>query len=227
MVHKRSAKRFITLPAAGYGGRSWAEVVRRLTVDQHTEEVLEDLDLEAERRRAEVATEEERQRSREEEEVLRRVQQVKAERTQLHQGQGEGAAGSSEPLDAEAASLYRAGAARANYLALDRADLTYSAKELCRRMSEPTVADLAQLRRLAKYLAGAPRLMYSHPWQEAAGITVYVDTDFAGCSFTRKSTSGGLAFRGRHLLKTWSCTQKVVTLSSGEAELAGVVKGAA
>ena len=32
--------------------------------------------------------------------------------------------------------------------------------------------------------------------------------------------------RGGRLLKHWSCTQKVVTLSSGEAELAGVVKGA-
>ena len=31
---------------------------------------------------------------------------------------------------------------------------------------------------------------------------------------------------GGHLIKHWSSTQKVVTLSSGEAELAGVVKGA-
>ena len=31
--------------------------------------------------------------------------------------------------------------------------------------------------------------------------------------------------RSTHLLKHWSSTQKVVTLSSGEAELAGVVKG--
>ena len=31
---------------------------------------------------------------------------------------------------------------------------------------------------------------------------------------------------GTHLLKHWSSTQKVLTLSSGEAELAGVVKGA-
>ena len=31
---------------------------------------------------------------------------------------------------------------------------------------------------------------------------------------------------GKHLIKHWSSTQKVVTLSSGEAELYGVVKGA-
>ena len=32
---------------------------------------------------------------------------------------------------------------------------------------------------------------------------------------------------GSHLVKHWSSTQKVVTLSSGEAELAGIVKGSA
>eukprot|EP00974_Lingulodinium_polyedra_P102353 9911601-Lingulodinium_polyedra.AAC.1 len=74
--------------------------------------------------------------------------EVRAARAGLLRQKGE-AAGSSDPLDAAAASLYRAGAARANYLALDRADLAFAAKELCRRMSSPTVADLVQLRRLA------------------------------------------------------------------------------
>ena len=32
--------------------------------------------------------------------------------------------------------------------------------------------------------------------------------------------------RGGHLLKHWAVTQKTITLSSGEAELGGVVKGA-
>ena len=32
---------------------------------------------------------------------------------------------------------------------------------------------------------------------------------------------------GSHLVKHWSSTQKTVTLSSGEAELAGIVKGTA
>ena len=33
--------------------------------------------------------------------------------------------------------------------------------------------------------------------------------------------------RGEHVIKHWSSTQKVVALSSGEAELAGIVKGSA
>ena len=37
---------------------------------------------------------------------------------------------------------------------------------------------------------------------------------------------GGLAMMGKHLIKSWSTTQTVVALSSGEAEYYGVAKGA-
>jgi hypothetical protein len=103
--------------------------------------------------------------------------------------------------------------------------MAFAAKELCRRMGAPTRTDLEALRRLAKYAAGRPRVVYQFNWQEPGQLNVYVDTDFAGCTETRRSTSGGCALLGSHLLKHWSTTQKVVTLSSGEAELAGVVKG--
>merc|ERR1712020_864131 len=79
---------------------------------------------------------------------------------------------------------------------------------------------------LTRYLAGRPRLVYDYPWQDATPVLdAWVDTDFAGCLRTRKSTSGGLAARGAHVLKHWSSMQKTIALSSGEAELAGVVKG--
>jgi hypothetical protein len=130
------------------------------------------------------------------------------------------------PLQGTEVGLFRSYAARANYLAMDRPELAYPAKELCRRMKEPVKGDLRALRRLAQYLADSPRLVYQFAWQDAADLAVYTDTDFAGCRASRRSTSGGCAMRGRHLLKHWSVTQKVVTLSSGEAELAGVVRGA-
>ena len=53
------------------------------------------------------------------------------------------------------------------------------------------------------------------------------DTDYAGCGETRKSTNGGLVRLGDHLVKSWSNTQAVVALSSGEAEYYGLVRGAA
>jgi len=133
----------------------------------------------------------------------------------------------SRPLQAEELTLFRSGSARANYLAMDRPDLSFATKELCRRMSAPCARDLAALRRVARYLVAAPRTVYAYKWQDEGELMVFVDTDFAGCLKTRKSTSGGCALIGTHLVKHWSTTQRVVTLSSGEAELAGIVKGAA
>ena len=76
-----------------------------------------------------------------------------------------------------------------------------------------------------RYLKDAARLVYDFKWQPECDLDVYVDTDFAGCQTTRRSTSGGVALRGSHLVKHWSSTQKAVTLSSAEAELCGIVKG--
>ena len=53
----------------------------------------------------------------------------------------------------------------------------------------------------------------------------HVDTDHVGCLKTRKSTSGGITRLGKHTIRTWSLTQYVVALSSGEAEYCGMVKG--
>jgi len=59
----------------------------------------------------------------------------------------------------------------------------------------------------------------------AENLDIWSDTDFAGCKEQRKSTSGGVLMLGRHCLKSWSRTQGVIALSSGEAEYYGMVKG--
>ena len=63
-------------------------------------------------------------------------------------------------------------------------------------------------------------------WQDKPElVTTWVDSDFAGCRRTGKSTSGGVLKLGDQLLKTWSITQGIIALSSGEAEYYGLVKG--
>ena len=52
------------------------------------------------------------------------------------------------PLTASSHTVFRALAARANYLAQDRPDLQFAAKEICRYMSAPTDASEAGLKRL-------------------------------------------------------------------------------
>ena len=58
-------------------------------------------------------------------------------------------------------------------------------------------------------------------------INTYGDSDFAGEADTRKSTSGGMMCIGDHMIKSWSTTQSVSALSTGEAELYAINKSAA
>ena len=95
-------------------------------------------------------------------------------------------------------------------------------------MSSPSKLSVEALKRLGRYLVRRPRLVFKYPFQETLdGVDVYGDTDHAGCLRTRKSTSGGCVMVGTHLIKSWASTQPTITLSSGEAELYGVVRAAA
>ena len=127
-------------------------------------------------------------------------------------------------LDKSLHTAFRASAARANYLAADRPDVQFPAKEVCRWMSSPTVSAWAALKRLVRYLVGLPRLVFRYVDQQVSSIDAYADTDWAGCARTRKSTSGGCIMLGHHALKTWSSTQASVSLSSGEAEFNGIIR---
>ena len=129
-------------------------------------------------------------------------------------------------LSTAAHTTFRALAARSNYLAQDRIDLIFAAKEACRFMSAPTESAEASLKRLGRYLLGHKRMVYTYPFQRAENIDVYSDTDWSGCPRTRRSTSGGCIMIGSHCIRTWSSTQPSVTLSSGEAEYYGLVKAA-
>ena len=94
-------------------------------------------------------------------------------------------------------------------------------------MSKPAGRDWNRLKILARYLVGRERMRQKFQYQKRGKrITVYTDTDFAGCRDTRKSTTGGVAALGQHVIKHWSKTQAVIALSSGEAEYYGTVLGA-
>ena len=125
------------------------------------------------------------------------------------------------------ASRFRGLVARVNYLSLDRPDLQFAAKTASQHMAQPKVCDSAKIKRIARYLVKATRAVQKFSWQEKpTQIKTYVDSDWAGNKITRKSTSGGAMFLGKHLIKSWSSTQHVMALSSGEAELYGMLKGA-
>ena len=98
-------------------------------------------------------------------------------------------------LNTEEASRYRALTARANYLAQDRPDIEFSVKEVARRMARPRQQDWIWLKRLARYLIGAPRAAILFHWHtNPQNFEVYVDADWAGCKSTGRSIRGGQQF---------------------------------
>ena len=132
-------------------------------------------------------------------------------------------------LDPAEATAYRALAARANYLARDRRDIAYATKDLCRGFSRPTKESYDKMKRVGGYLAGNHRLAFNFKCVDKVPtfIDIYRDTDFAGCQSTRRSTTGGVAMIGSHIVKHWSNTRTTVSLSSGEAESHGICAGVA
>ena len=132
----------------------------------------------------------------------------------------------SAELAAKLATPFRGAAARGNFLSPDRVDVQFACKEVCRWMSRPSEHAWKALKRVCRFLAGAPRLVYVFEQQTVDAIDIYTDTDWAGCPLTRKSTSGGCVMMGKHAIKHWSSTQTSISLSSGEAEFAGVIRGA-
>ena len=87
---------------------------------------------------------------------------------------------------------------------------------------------MEKLVRLGKYLVGKPRYVIVYKRQkDIHAIHAYGDSDFAGEVDTRKSTSGGMVCLGDHTVKSWSSTQSIIALSTGEAELYAINKCAA
>ena len=57
-------------------------------------------------------------------------------------------------------TAFREAATRANYLAADRLDVQFAAKEISRWMSKPTNTAWEALKRLCRYRVGLPRMMF-------------------------------------------------------------------
>eukprot|EP00959_Pyramimonas_sp_CCMP1952_P012884 272456-Pyramimonas_sp.AAC.1 len=95
-------------------------------------------------------------------------------------------------------------------------------------MQHPNVSDLAALKKLRRHLKKYPCLV-SRFFPEAMPkeLSMSVDTDWAGCPITRKSTNGMVAMFGKHTLRTQSTLQSTVALSSGEAEYYCILEGGA
>nr|GEZ81428.1 putative ribonuclease H-like domain-containing protein [Tanacetum cinerariifolium] len=78
------------------------------------------------------------------------------------------------------------------------------------------------VKRIFTYLKGKQHLGLWYPKDSPFNLMAYSDSDYAGASLDRKSTTGGCQFLGCRLI-SWQCKkQTVVATSSTEAEYVAV-----
>ena len=112
-------------------------------------------------------------------------------------------------------------------------DMAYAIKELPRCIQQPCIRDQRKLKHLIRYLAGTkhytfnikPSLRIDKNYNNPLDLNIFVDSDWAGCASTRKSTSGFIIQFCGTTIHYGSRTQSVVALSSAEAEFYAIGTG--
>ena len=133
----------------------------------------------------------------------------------------------SEKLTSSESTLCRSLVMKLAYVAQDRVDIAEAVKCLTRHMKEPRGGHMQELKRLGRYLVKNRRCVLTFARQTSdATLQVHVDSDWADDLFGKKSTTGVIVRRGKHLLRHMSWLQTLVALPSGEAEYYALIRGA-
>ncbi|GJS65737.1 putative ribonuclease H-like domain-containing protein [Tanacetum coccineum] len=114
--------------------------------------------------------------------------------------------------------LYRSMIGSFMYLTSSRPDIMFAVCACARFQVTPKVSHSHAVKMIFKYLKGQPKLGLWYPRDSPFDLVAYSDSDYAGASLDRKSTTGGCQFLGCRLI-SWQCKkQNVVATSSTEAE---------
>lgn len=104
------------------------------------------------------------------------------------------------------------------YLTVTRPDIVYAVHILTQFMQQPTTEHMLAAKHLLSYIAGNPGQGILLASQSATRLTAYCDSDWAGCPFSRRSTSGFCIMLGDSPISWKTKKQTVVARSSAEAE---------
>nr|GEX74252.1 putative ribonuclease H-like domain-containing protein [Tanacetum cinerariifolium] len=104
------------------------------------------------------------------------------------------------------------------HLTSSRPDIMFAVCACVRFQVTPKASHLHAVKRIFRYLKGKPHLGFLYPKDLPFDLVAYSDSDYAGASLDRKSTTGGCQFLGCRLI-SWQCKkQTVVATASTEAE---------
>nr|GEZ71883.1 uncharacterized mitochondrial protein AtMg00810-like [Tanacetum cinerariifolium] len=145
----------------------------------------------------------------------------------------------STPIDAEKPLLkdsdgedvdvhtYRSMIGSLMYLTSSSPDIMFAVCACARFQVTPKVSHLNAVKRIFRYLKGKPYLGLWYLKDSPFDLVAYSESDYAGASLDRKSTTGGCQFLGCRLI-SWQCKkQTVVATSSTEVEYVAAASGCA
>ncbi|KAD4178523.1 hypothetical protein E3N88_27114 [Mikania micrantha] len=113
---------------------------------------------------------------------------------------------------------YRAMIGSLMYLTASRPDIMFATCLCARFQANPKVSHMLAVKRIFRYLKGAPGLVLWYPRNEDFQFMAYTDSDYGGCNISKKSTSGGCQFLGSRIV-SWQCKKlSCVSTSTAEAE---------
>lgn len=124
-------------------------------------------------------------------------------------------------------TLYRSLAGALQYLTFTRPDIAYAVQQVCLYMHDPHELHLNALKRILRYIKGTITHGIKLKPTTISKITTYTDADWAGCTTTRRSTSGYCVFLGDNLVSWSSKRQLTMSRSSAEAEYCSVANAVA
>ena len=113
---------------------------------------------------------------------------------------------------------YRRLVGRLIYLTVSRPNITYSLHALSRFMHHPCKLHIEAALRVVRYLKNAPCQGLFFSSNSDFRLRAYCDSNWAGCPITGRSTTGYCVFLGPSLVSWRSKRQKIVSISSAEAE---------
>nr|GEZ56901.1 hypothetical protein [Tanacetum cinerariifolium] len=104
---------------------------------------------------------------------------------------------------------YRSMTGSLMYLTLSRLDIMFAVCACARFQVTPKASHLHAVKRIFRYLKGKPHLGLWYLKDSPFNLVAYLDSDYAGASLDRKSTTGGCQFLGCRLI-SWQCKKQTV-----------------
>ncbi|GJR39645.1 putative ribonuclease H-like domain-containing protein [Tanacetum coccineum] len=100
--------------------------------------------------------------------------------------------------------MYRSMIGSLMYLTSSRPDIMFAVCTCARYQVNPKVSHLHVVKRIFRYLKGQLKLGLWYPKDSPFDLVAYTDSDYAGASLDKKSTTGGCQFLGCRLI-SWQC----------------------